>query len=128
MRQEQRTMNPFQHVTHRNTDRPRLLLIGADGQLGWELSRTLQSLGQVIHTLRGNSGAPPDLELDLSRLETIRAVLRCVRPNLVINAAGYTDVEEAERHPDLPMLINGLALDVLASEARRQEAGLIHYS
>ncbi len=121
-------MNAVDRGTRGDGRWPRLLLIGAGGQLGSELLRTLQPLGQVICTHHRARGASADLELDLSQPKTIRETVRRLRPDLVINAGGYTDVEEAERHPDLPMRINGLAANVLASEARRQGSGLVHYS
>jgi dTDP-4-dehydrorhamnose reductase len=105
-----------------------VLLIGASGQVGRELLHTLESVGQVACTHRGAAGGPPELELHLDRPETITRVFSRVRPDLVINAAGYTDVEGAERYPDLAMVINGYAPGILANEACRVGAALVHYS
>jgi dTDP-4-dehydrorhamnose reductase len=110
-------------------DRSRILLIGATGQIGRELRRSLQPLGRVVCTSRspGNAAAGA-LELDLRRPTTIPAVLDRVHPDLVVNAAAYTDVEQAEQEADLAMVINGIAPGVLAEETRRLGAALVHFS
>ena len=99
---------------------PSILLIGTDGQIGWELRRTLATLGDVVPCARR--------ELDLSQPEEIRRVIRRVKPKLIINAAAFTNVDAAEREPDLAMMVNGTAPGVIAEEARRLRAAVIHYS
>ena len=96
------------------------LLIGATGQLGFELCRVLSESGDVI--------APPRSELDLSRPQTIPAVMRALRPNVVVNAAAYTAVDRAESERALCFAVNADAPGVLAEEALRLGSGLIHYS
>ncbi|MGB8214446.1 MAG: dTDP-4-dehydrorhamnose reductase [Anaerolineales bacterium] len=98
----------------------RILLIGKNGQLGWELNRTLATLGEVI--------AYDHPEIDLSKQSNVREVIRRVSPELIINAAAYTDVDKAESEPELAMAINTLAPGVIAEEAKRLEATFVHYS
>jgi dTDP-4-dehydrorhamnose reductase len=122
---------PWETAGQEPDDRPRILLIGASGQIGRELWRALQPLGCVLCTRHSSAGAitePAELELDLSLPTTIPAVMDHVRPNLVVNAAGYTNVERAEEEPDLAMIVNAIAVGVLAEEAGRLGAALVHYS
>jgi dTDP-4-dehydrorhamnose reductase len=98
----------------------KILLIGTNGQLGWELNRTLLPLGEVVGI------EYPDI--DLSQEQRIRAVIHDVNPQIIINAAAYTAVDKAESEPELAMAINGTAPGILAEEARKSEAALIHYS
>jgi len=98
----------------------RILLTGKDGQVGWELRRTLAPLGEVVAFGRQ--------ELDLAQPDQIRAKVREVRPSLIVNAAAYTAVDRAEDQPDLAMAVNGVAPGILAEEAQRLGAGLVHYS
>ena len=97
-----------------------ILLIGAGGQVGRELARTLAPLGEVIAFDRQ--------ALDLAHVDAIRAAIRAIRPDLIVNAAAFTAVDQAEAEPDLAMAINGLAPGVMAEEARRLGALLVHYS
>ncbi|HEY2020512.1 dTDP-4-dehydrorhamnose reductase [Paraburkholderia sp.] len=97
-----------------------ILVTGVNGQVGYELARTLQGLGNVVAVDRAR--------LDLSNLDQIRAVVRDVRPALIVNPAAYTAVDKAEQESDLAMRINGEAPGVLAEEAKRLGAALIHYS
>jgi dTDP-4-dehydrorhamnose reductase len=97
-----------------------ILVTGVSGQLGFELARTMQGLGRVVALDRS--------KLDLSDLDQVRAVVRDVRPTLIVNPAAYTAVDKAESEPDLAMRINGEAPGVLAEEARKLGAALIHYS
>lgn len=99
---------------------PVLLVTGASGQVGFELVRELASLGNVV--------APPRSELDLSRPETIRAVVRRVRPSVIVNAGAYTSVDKAESEKALCFAINAEAPGILAEEARLIGSALIHYS
>jgi dTDP-4-dehydrorhamnose reductase len=98
----------------------KILLIGKNGQVGWELQRTLMTLGEVIAVERN--------EVDLSQPFTIRQRIREIQPNLIINAAAYTMVDKAESEPELAMAINGTAPGIIAEEAKLLGAGLIHYS
>ena len=98
----------------------RILLTGRDGQVGWELARTLAPLGEIIATDRA--------ALDLADAGAIRRVVREAKPELIVNAAAYTAVDQAEAEPDLAMRINGAAPGVLADEAKRLGALLVHYS
>ncbi|MGF6792164.1 dTDP-4-dehydrorhamnose reductase [Paraburkholderia sp. 35.1] len=97
-----------------------ILVTGVNGQLGYELARTLQGLGNVVAVDRSR--------LDLSNLDQIRAVVRDLRPALIVNPAAYTAVDKAEEERDLAMRINGEAPGVLAEEAKKLGAALIHYS
>lgn len=99
---------------------PRILITGADGQLGWELQRTFASRGEVVALDRHG--------LDLTSADAIRERCREVKPGLILNAAAYTAVDKAESEPDLAMSINGTAPGILAEEANRVDAALIHYS
>ena len=98
----------------------RILLIGKNGQLGWELQRTLATLGEVY--------AYDFPEIDLSKPENLRELIRGIAPHLIVNAAAYTNVDKAETEPDLARAVNAAAPGVMAEEARRINAALIHYS
>jgi dTDP-4-dehydrorhamnose reductase len=98
----------------------KILLTGKNGQVGWELQRTLASLGHVI--------AVGHREMDLADPDSIRKIVREVRPGLIVNAAAYTAVDKAESEPDLAMAVNGVAPGVMAEEAKRLNAAVIHYS
>ena len=98
----------------------RILLLGKDGQVGWELQRTLLPLGEL--TALGRQ------DLDLSDSDRIREVIRTVRPDLIVNAAAYTDVDRAENEPDLARVVNAVAAGVLAEESLNAGAALLHYS
>lgn len=97
-----------------------ILVTGVSGQVGFELARTVQGLGRVVTVDRAM--------LDLSNLDQVRAVVREVRPTLIVNPAAYTAVDKAESETELAMRINGEAPGVLAEEARKLGAALIHYS
>lgn len=97
-----------------------VLLLGRDGQVGWELRRALAPFGRIIALGR--------MDLDLSDPGAIRRVVDESRPNVIVNAAAYTAVDRAETDQDLAMAINGDAPGVLAEEARRLGATLVHYS
>ena len=100
--------------------RRKILLTGKDGQVGWELQRTFATLGDVSAVGRER--------MDLADPGSIRRIIRDVKPDLIINAAAYTAVDKAESEPDLAMAINGLAPGIMAEEAKRLGAALIHYS
>jgi dTDP-4-dehydrorhamnose reductase len=98
----------------------KIMLTGKNGQLGWELQRSLTPLGEVV--------ALGSAELDLAEPDSIRKTVRAVRPDVIVNAAAYTAVDRAEQEPDLAMAINGTAPGILAQEAKRVSATLVHYS
>ena len=98
----------------------RILLTGKGGQVGWELERALVPLGEVIAFDRAG--------LDLADPDRIRSALREFKPGVVINAAAYTAVDRAESEPEAAFAINARAPGVLAGEAARLGALLIHYS
>lgn len=98
----------------------RILLTGKNGQVGWELQRTLAPLGEMVAVDRRN--------MDLSNPDSIRKIIREIRPDLIVNAAAYTAVDKAESEPDLAMAINGLAPGVMAEEAKRLNAAIVHFS
>jgi dTDP-4-dehydrorhamnose reductase len=102
------------------TSLPRLLLLGRTGQVGFELERTLAPLGRV--TAVDRAGA------DLARPETMRELVRSVRPAVLVNAAAYTAVDRAEQEEALATRINGEAPGILAEEAQHLGALLVHYS
>jgi dTDP-4-dehydrorhamnose reductase len=100
--------------------KPKILLTGKNGQLGDDLQQILPGLGEVIAT---------DLaQLDLSRAADIRNLIRVVHPNLIVNAAAYTAVDQAEGEEALARAINSEAPAVMAEEAKKIGAALVHYS
>ena len=102
----------------------KILLLGKNGQLGWELQRSLAPLGEVIPLDRHS----PNLCGDLGNLEGIAATVRAIKPDLIVNAAAYTAVDKAESEPELARAVNALAPGVLAQEAEKRGAWLVHYS
>ncbi|WP_148192989.1 dTDP-4-dehydrorhamnose reductase [Pseudomonas syringae] len=103
----------------------KILLLGKNGQVGWELQRALAPLGEVIALDRQGADG---LCGDLADLERLAATVRALAPDVIVNAAAYTAVDKAESEPDLAMLINGEAPGVLAREAAALGAWLVHYS
>jgi dTDP-4-dehydrorhamnose reductase len=102
----------------------KLLLLGKNGQVGWELQRALAPLGEVIALDFDSTG----LSADFTRPETLVETVRAVAPDVIVNAAAHTAVDKAESEPDLARTINAEAPRVLAAEARRFGALLVHYS
>ena len=102
----------------------KILLLGKNGQVGWELQRSLAPLGELIALDRHN----PDLCGDLGNLSGLAATVQRVRPDVIVNAAAYTAVDKAESEPELARTLNALAPGVLAKEAARVGAWLVHYS
>jgi dTDP-4-dehydrorhamnose reductase len=98
----------------------RILLLGNTGQLGWELERTLAPLGDVI--------ALDYPAINLAKAENTRQVIRELKPNLLINATAYTAVDRAEAEPGLASSVNADGPALLAEEAHRFGAALIHFS
>jgi dTDP-4-dehydrorhamnose reductase len=99
---------------------PKILLTGGTGQVGYELQTTLKSLGNVW--------APGRQEFDLSDPESLRAKIQAYRPDLIVNPAAYTAVDQAESEPELASIINAEAPRVIAEEAHKLGIPLIHYS
>jgi dTDP-4-dehydrorhamnose reductase len=98
----------------------RILITGECGQVGEALRRTLAPLGEIV--------APTLDELDLTDTESIRRLMREVRPRWVVNAAAHTAVDKAESEPELAFAINATAPEILADEAKSIGAAVIHYS
>lgn len=103
----------------------KILLLGKNGQLGWELQRSLALLGELIALDRSGSKG---LCGDLSDLEGIRNTINSIKPEIVVNAAAYTAVDKAENEPELAQLINVQAPELLAQESKKINALLVHYS
>ena len=99
----------------------RLLLLGKNGQVGWELQRSLAPLGEVIALDRSNGG-------DISDLSELAAQIQAVRPDVIINAAAHTAVDKAETERELALRLNAEAPEVMAQEARKLGSLLVHYS
>jgi dTDP-4-dehydrorhamnose reductase len=98
----------------------RILLTGATGQVGGELLRTLETLGEVVAVGRG--------EMDLADVTSVLEAIRAVRPRWIVNPAAYTAVDRAESEPGLAYAINAEAVGVMGREAREIGAGVIHFS
>lgn len=98
----------------------KILLTGKNGQVGYELERSLQGLGEVIALDRK--------QMNLADLRQVREVIRSVKPDLIVNPAAYTAVDKAESEIELAMCINGDAPGVMAEEAKKLGAAMIHYS
>ncbi|MFA7625277.1 MAG: dTDP-4-dehydrorhamnose reductase [Pusillimonas sp.] len=103
----------------------KILLLGKNGQVGWELQRSLMPLGEVIALGREDSTT---LCGNLTRPDRVRATIRQIKPHVIVNAAAYTAVDQAEREPALAHQVNALGPAVLAEEARSLDAVLVHYS
>lgn len=102
----------------------KILLLGKNGQVGWELQRSLAPLGDVV-ALDMNS---QDYCGDFTDLAGLADTVRQIRPDVIVNAAAYTAVDKAESEPELAQIINTDAPAVLAHEAKLIDAWLIHYS
>jgi dTDP-4-dehydrorhamnose reductase len=98
----------------------KILLLGKTGQLGWELHRAMFTLGELV--------ALDYPQVDMADPDSIHSVVDQYTPNLIVNATAYTAVNKAESEPELAMAINGIGPGILAEEALRLKAGLIHYS
>ncbi|MBB1651251.1 MULTISPECIES: dTDP-4-dehydrorhamnose reductase [Delftia] len=106
----------------------KLLLLGRNGQVGWELQRSLAPLGELIALDRQGDAGGQGLCGDLSRLDELARTVRALRPDVIVNAAAHTAVDKAESEPDQARLLNALAPQVLAREAAQIGALLVHYS
>lgn len=98
----------------------KILLLGENGQLGRELSRSLLSLGELTALNRQ--------QCDLSNPEVIPKVVGEIKPDIIVNAAAYTTVDKAEEEEEKATVVNGTAVAVLAEQAKRHHALLVHYS
>ncbi len=99
---------------------PAILLFGAEGQVGWELQRSLKPLGQVVPHSRTRT--------NLTDAAAVRAAIRATRPVAIVNAAAYTAVDKAETESTLAFAINAAAPQAMAEEARAAGIPLLHYS
>lgn len=103
----------------------KILLLGKSGQVGWELQRALAPLGElVVLDRQGENG----LCGDLADLDGLRNTIRSLQPDIIVNAAAYTAVDQAESEPELACLINALAPQVMAEAMRERNGWLVHYS
>ncbi len=98
----------------------KILLFGANGQVGWELQRSLAPLGSVKACDRQT--------VDLEHPRAVRAAIHDYRPHVIVNAAAYTAVDKAESEPDKAEAVNATAVELLADEAKRCNIWLLHYS
>ncbi|MDR3300463.1 MAG: dTDP-4-dehydrorhamnose reductase [Candidatus Accumulibacter sp.] len=103
----------------------KILLLGKNGQVGWELQRSLAPLGEIVAL---DQGEPGDLCADFTRPDALAETVRRVAPQVIVNAAAYTAVDKAEAEPELARTINALAPAVLAEAADKLGAWLVHYS
>jgi len=97
-----------------------ILLTGKTGQVGWELQRTLRTVGRVI--------ALDHARMGLENPDSVRKAIREALPDIIVNAAAYTAVDKAESEPDLAMQVNATAPGIMGEEALRANALLVHYS
>ena len=97
-----------------------ILITGKDGQVGWELQRVLKDAGPTIALDRD--------AMDLSKPDSLRRTISGLRPSIIINAAAYTAVDLAEEEPDYAQMVNGNAPGIMAEEAKKLGALLIHFS
>ncbi|MEQ7919220.1 dTDP-4-dehydrorhamnose reductase [Xanthomonas sp. WHRI 1810A] len=103
----------------------KILLLGKGGQVGWELQRSLATLGELVSLDRhGENG----LSGDLADLQSLRQTVRQVAPDVIVNAAAYTAVDGAESDAEMAHLINAEAVALLADESARLGCLLVHYS
>jgi dTDP-4-dehydrorhamnose reductase len=102
----------------------KILLLGSTGQVGWQLARSLSVVGELT-ALHRKSAAPCG---DLTQPEGLAATIRSLAPDVIVNAAAYTAVDLAEKERDAAFAVNAGACEVLAAEARKLDAWLVHYS
>lgn len=102
----------------------KILLLGKNGQVGWELQRSLALLGELVALDIDST----ELSADFRRPESLAATVQAVQPDVIVNAAAHTAVDKAESEPELARTINAAAPAVLAREAAALGAWLVHYS
>ncbi|MGK7882946.1 MAG: dTDP-4-dehydrorhamnose reductase [Crocosphaera sp.] len=98
----------------------KILLTGSDGQVGQDLQQTLVTIGEVIATNRQ--------QLDLTSPENIRKVIQETKPDIIVNSAAYTAVDKAESEADVAFAVNSIAPAIMAEEAKKIGAFLLHIS
>ena len=103
----------------------KILLLGKNGQVGWELQRALAPLGELVAL---DFDSPGPLSADFSKPESLAATVQAVRPQIIVNAAAHTAVDKCESEPDVARALNAESPAVLAREAQRLGAWLMHYS
>ena len=103
----------------------KILLLGKNGQVGWELQRSLAVLGEVVAV---DTDSAPPLHADFRDGDSLAALVRSVAPELIVNAAAHTAVDKAEAEAELVFAINATAVGTLAREAAARGAWLVHYS
>ena len=103
----------------------KILLLGKNGQVGWELQRSLAPLGELVAC---DFDSPPPARADFAQPESLAALVRAVRPDVIVNASAHTAVDKAESEPELARAINATAPGVLARETAALGALLVHYS
>ncbi len=103
----------------------KILLLGKNGQVGWELQRSLSLLGDLVAC---DFDSPGDMKADFSQPESLAPLVRRERPDVIVNAAAHTAVDKAESEPELAQALNATAPGVLAREAATLGAWLLHYS
>ncbi len=104
---------------------PTILLIGADGQVGFELRRTLEPLGRLVSSSLCGSWGP---RLDLTDARSLETLIREIAPRLIVNAAAYTAVDRSEEEEQLAQQVNGDALGVIGRMAAERSIAVVHYS
>jgi dTDP-glucose 4,6-dehydratase len=109
----------------RLVDAVKILLLGKNGQVGWELQRSLAVLGDVVAV---DVDSAPPWRLDFMDQDALRALVAAAAPDLIVNAAAHTAVDKAEAEPELVRVINATAVGTLAREAAARGAWLVHYS
>ena len=108
----------------------KILLLGCNGQVGWELQRSLAPLGELVAVdfdTPGEIGGVPS-RAGFTQPESLVALVKAVAPTVIVNAAAHTAVDKAESEPELAHMINATAPTVLAREAKTRDALLVHYS
>jgi dTDP-4-dehydrorhamnose reductase len=103
----------------------KILLLGKNGQVGWELQRSLAPLGEVVAC---DFDSADEFKADFAQPESLRALVRRVRPAVIVNSAAHTAVDKAESEPELARALNATSPGVLAEEAAALGALLVHYS
>ena len=103
----------------------KILLLGKNGQVGWELQRSLAVLGEVTAC---DFDSPGELKADFANPDSLLALIRRLRPDAIVNSAAHTAVDKAESEPDLARAINATTPGAVAREAAAIGATLVHYS